>query len=64
MKINTPSGNSVIIGKRVTVGVAIGSIATIFANLYPEYAGSFVAGATAVTFITQILIARYGGITR
>ena len=56
--------NNVIIGKRVTVGAAIGSSAAILANIFPEYASSFVAGAVPVTLIAQILIARYGGITQ
>ena len=63
MKTQPLKINSVIIGKRVTIGAVVGSISTIFANIYPEYAGSFVAGATVVTFIAQVLIARYAGVT-
>lgn len=53
----------VVIGKRVTIGAAVGSIATVLADLFPEYATAIVGGATAVTFFAQLLIANYMGIT-
>jgi hypothetical protein len=63
LKIQRDNGNVVVIGKRVTIGAAVGAIATIFANIYPEHAGSFVASATVVTFIVQIIVANWIGIT-
>ena len=64
MKIETPSGSSVIIGKRIPLGLMVGGIATIFANIYPEYAASFVAGATVVTGIAQIILVNWVGVTK
>ena len=52
-----------IIGKRVTVGAAINSIAAVFAHFYPQHAPAIVSVAVPVTFIAQVLIAKYGGIT-
>ncbi len=53
----------IVIGKRVSVGAAIGGVASVFGNLYPEYAPSILAGVVPFTFIVQILIARYAGVT-
>jgi hypothetical protein len=55
--------NTVIIGKRIPIGVMVGSVATILANLYPEYATSIVAGATVVTGLAQILVVNWLGVT-
>ena len=61
--MNIQQDKRIVIGKRVTIGAMVGSIATIFANIYPEYANSFIAGATVVTFFVQIIVANYWGIT-
>ena len=53
----------VIIGKRVTIGAAVGSIATVLAELFPEFATAIIGGATAVTFVVQLLVAHKLGIT-
>lgn len=53
----------VVIGKRVTVGAAINSVAATLAHYYPEHAPAIVSVAVPLTFVAQILIARYGGIT-
>ena len=63
MKIELSDKNHVIIGKRVTVGAAINSIAAAIAHFFPEHAVAIVSVAVPVTFIVQVLIARYGGIT-
>jgi hypothetical protein len=55
--------NNIVIGKRVTVGAAINSTAAVFSHFFPEHAPAIVSIAVPVTFITQILIAKYGGIT-
>jgi hypothetical protein len=53
----------ILIGKRVSVGAAIGGIASVFGALFPEYAPAILAGVIPITFITQLLIARFGSIT-
>lgn len=63
MKIETPNGNSVIIGKRVTVGAAINGTAAAIAQFFPDQATAIIALAVPVTLITQLLIARYAGVT-
>lgn len=63
MKANV-AGKEIIVGKRVTVGAAIMGIASGLAHLYPDYAPAIISWATPVVFVTQILIARYGGITQ
>ena len=55
--------NNLVIGKRVTVGVAMGQLAAIFAHFYPEHAAVFVSAASIATFVAQVAIARYSGVT-
>ena len=55
--------NNIIIGKRVKVGAAILSVCSIFAHFYPEHAAAFVAAAVPVTFVVQVLIAKFKGVT-
>ena len=54
---------AILIGKRVSVGAAIGGIAAVFGSLFPDYAPAILSGVVPVTFITQLLIARFGSIT-
>jgi len=54
----------VIIGKRVTFGAAITSVAAVFAHIFPEQAPAIISAAVPVTFVGQILIVRYFGITK
>lgn len=54
---------TVVIGKRVTIGGAIGSIATGFSYIFPEQAPAIIAFAFPVTFIIQIIVANYWGVT-
>jgi len=56
--------NTIIIGKRIPLGAAIGALATVFANLYPEHAASIVASATVVTFVAQIVVVNWLGVTK
>lgn len=64
MKIETPSGNgAIIIGKRVPLGAAINGVAVIFAAIFPDHAVAIMATAIPITFVAQVLIARYGGVT-
>ena len=55
--------NKIIIGKRVSVGVAIGGIAALFGNIFPEYAPAILSGVVPLTFFVQLLIVRYTGVT-
>jgi len=55
--------NNIVIGKRVTIGAAINSTAAVLAALFPEKASAIVAAAVPVTFLAQVLIAKYFGIT-
>jgi hypothetical protein len=64
LKINTSNGQSVIVGKRITVGAAINSVASIFAFIYPEYAPVIVAAAVPLTLIVQIVVVNRYGITQ
>lgn len=55
--------SDVVIGKRVTVGAVFTSIAGILSHFWPEHASVFVAAAVPITFVSQVLIAKYGGVT-
>ena len=56
--------NGIVIGKRVQVGAVFTSIAAILAHFFPQHATAFVSAAVPITFIAQVLIAKYGGITQ
>ncbi len=62
MKIDI-GDNEIIIGKRVSVGAAIGGIAAVFGNIFPEQAPAILAGIVPLTFFVQLLIVRYTGVT-
>lgn len=55
--------NNIVIGKRVKVGAAITSTAGVIANFFPEQAGSIIMAAVPITFIVQVAIAKYLGVT-
>jgi hypothetical protein len=63
MKIERQNAPPVIIGKRVTVGAAINSLAAVAAHIWPEHAPAVVAAAVPVTFITQIIVVNKFGVT-
>ena len=56
--------NSVVIGKRVTVGAAILGIANALVHFFPEQAPAILAVATPTIFVVQLLIAQYWSITK
>lgn len=64
MKIELSDGNSVVVGKRITVGAAINSVASIFAFILPDYAPAIVAAAVPLTFLIQVIIVNRYGITQ
>ena len=53
----------IVIGKRVALGAMVGSIATVFANIYPEHAPAIIGSVTAVTFFLQIIVGHFAKIT-
>ena len=55
--------NKIVIGKRVQVGAVLTSVAGILSHFWPEHAPAFIAAAVPITFIAQVLIAKYGGVT-
>ena len=54
---------TVIVGKRVTVGAVFGSVASILSQVWPEHASIFIESATVVTFFTQVAISHFMGVT-
>lgn len=63
MKIEREGQAPIIIGKRVTVGAAITSLATVFSSIFPQHATAIIASATVITFVAQVIIANYIGVT-
>jgi hypothetical protein len=63
MKIEL-TGKEFVIGKRVTVGAAINSVASIFAFIFPDHAPAIVASAVPFTFLVQVYIANQFGVTQ
>ncbi len=55
--------NKIIVGKRVSIGAAIGGIAALFGNLFPEYAPAILSGVVPLTFFLQLFIVHYTGVT-
>ena len=53
----------VVIGKRVTVGAAINGVGAVFAHIYPEHAPAIISACVPITFIVQVAIAHYHGVT-
>ena len=53
----------IVVGKRVTIGAMVGSVTTVFANIYPDYAAAIVGSATAITFFIQLLVAHFASVT-
>ena len=54
----------IVIGKRVTIGAAINGIATAVAAYFPEHAVAIMATAIPLTFLIQVVVAHYGGVTQ
>jgi hypothetical protein len=55
--------NNVVIGKRVTIGAAITSTAAVLVEIFPEHGSAIVSAAVPITFIVQMLIVKYFGVT-
>ena len=55
--------NTIVVGKRVALGAMVGSVATVFANIYPEHAPAIIGSVTAVTFFLQIVVGHFATIT-
>lgn len=55
---------NMVIGKRITVGAAINSVAAILAHVYPDHAAAFISAAVPITFIAQIFVVNKFGITQ
>lgn len=54
---------NIIVGKRVTIGAAIGSVAATLAHLFPTQAPAIISAAVPVTFLVQLIVVRYFGVT-
>ena len=63
MKINRESGPPIIVGKRVTIGAAILGVANAIAHFYPEQAPAILAIVMPLTFVVQLLVVNYFGVT-
>lgn len=63
MKLNV-GDKEVLVGKRVTIGAAINSMAAALAHFYPDHAPAIISVAVPITFIVQVLVARYWGVTQ
>lgn len=55
--------NDLIIGKRITIGAAITSLATAIGNMFPEHATIIVGFSVPITFAVQVWIANKFGVT-
>ena len=62
MKIQYKNSD-VIIGKRVTLGAVISSLAAFFAHFDPDNAPAYIAISIPVTFVAQVIVANWMGVT-
>jgi len=53
----------IVIGKRISVGAGIAASAKVLAVFWPDYTVAFYEGAFVLTFIIQMVLANYFGIT-
>ncbi len=53
-----------VVGKRVSVGAAITSIAGVGAHFYPQHAAAFIGLAVPITLVLQVFIANKLGVTQ
>ena len=56
--------NNVIVGKRITVGGAIGSVAAFLSHFYPEHAPAFISAAVPITLVVQVIVVNRFGVTQ
>jgi len=52
-----------VVGKRVTVGMALAQLAAIGAHYFPAHAAPLVSAAGVLTFVVQVWIANNMSIT-
>ena len=64
MKIERKDAPPIIIGKRITAGAAITSVAAVFAHIFPDNAPAIISAAVPVTFVVQMIIVRKYGVTQ
>lgn len=64
MKIERNDAPPIIIGKRITAGAAITSVAAVFAHIFPQHAPAIISAAVPVTFLTQMWVVRKFGVTQ
>ena len=64
MKIDRQGKPPVIIGKRVTVGAAIGGVAAAIGNIWPEYANLLLNLVPPLTFVVQLVVVNRYGVTQ
>lgn len=55
--------DQVIVGKRISVGGALTSLALVLGEFWPDYLKIFVAAAIPITFVVQVLIVNTMGVT-
>lgn len=63
MKIEREGKPPVIVGKRITVGGAIGGIAAAIGNIWPDQAQLMLNLTPAVVFVVQLLLVNLYGVT-
>ena len=64
MKIERNDAPPIIIGKRITAGAAITSVAAVFAHIFPQHAPAIISAAVPVTFLIQMWVVRKFGVTQ
>jgi hypothetical protein len=64
VKIERETAPPIIIGKRITAGAAINSIAAVFAHIFPDHAPAIISGAVPITFLTQMWVVKKFGVTQ
>ena len=52
-----------VIGKRISVGAALTSTALVLGKIWPEHLEVFVAASVPLTFVIQIIIVKFFGVT-
>ena len=55
--------NGLIIGKRISIGAAITSLAGFLTHFFPDHGPAFIGAAVPITLLLQIWIANKYGVT-
>ncbi len=53
----------IVVGKRISLLAGLGSVAKMLAVFWPEYTTAFYEGAFVLTFVLQMVLANFFGIT-